>query len=228
MPPFLLTKEETRMRCEVPSWDWSKFKGSAICLKLSKRDLIDSCVRVVSELDKRRVAIQAGGNLGIFPKYLAAHFGTVYTFEPSPDIFPNLCHNAPERNIIRMQACLNEEPALLDVECSRLYKHDRPPHEGVTHVSGAGPIPSVVIDTLKLPHCDLIYLDVEGYELRALRGARETLRRCRPVVVTEINDCIKLIGDDPEFLHAFMKAMGYVNAYQSHSDYIWIPSERMK
>jgi FkbM family methyltransferase len=216
------------MQATNVKWNWADFKGSAVCLKLAKRDLETTCIPVVNALPQRRVAVQAGGNLGVFAKYLASRFDTVYTFEPAPELFPLLCHNAPEINIIRMQAALSEEQALISTKCERLYKHDKPPHEGVTHISGEGPTPAFALDSLKLPVCDLLYLDIEGYELRAVRGARETLRRCRPVVVTEINDCIKAIGDDPEFLHAFMRAMGYRHAYTSISDYVWIPQERTK
>jgi FkbM family methyltransferase len=44
----------------------------------------------------------------------------------------------------------------------------------------------------------LVHLDLEGYELRALRGGLETIRRCRPIVIIEANKptprCVKLLA----------------------------------
>ena len=41
------------------------------------------------------------------------------------------------------------------------------------------------IDSLNLQICDLIQLDIEGFEYQALVGAKETLERCKPVIIVE-------------------------------------------
>jgi FkbM family methyltransferase len=43
------------------------------------------------------------------------------------------------------------------------------------------------LDSFDLPGCDLIKLDVEGDEIRALRGAERTVIRHRPVIFSECN-----------------------------------------
>src|SRR4030095_13809625 len=43
----------------------------------------------------------------------------------------------------------------------------------------------ITIDSLGLDAVGLIKLDIQGSETIALRGAEETLRRCRPVVLIE-------------------------------------------
>ena len=43
----------------------------------------------------------------------------------------------------------------------------------------------VTLDSFDLQDVDFIKLDCEGYELFALRGAEETLKRCRPCVIVE-------------------------------------------
>ena len=45
--------------------------------------------------------------------------------------------------------------------------------------------PSIIIDNLNLPGCDLIQLDVEGYELNALLGAEKTIKKYYPVLCVE-------------------------------------------
>ena len=45
------------------------------------------------------------------------------------------------------------------------------------------------IDDLNLTECDLIMLDVEGYELHALNGAIETIKKYGPVICIEHAAC---------------------------------------
>ena len=86
-------------------WEWSRFQGSKTQLRLLHRDL--HCLgKVLRLVPGRDVAVQAGGNLGLWPKRLAQEFRRVITFEPDPDNFAMLRHNAPERNIEAYQAAL--------------------------------------------------------------------------------------------------------------------------
>jgi FkbM family methyltransferase len=41
------------------------------------------------------------------------------------------------------------------------------------------------LDSLALPACGLLKIDVEGFEPQVLRGARETIGRCRPIIYIE-------------------------------------------
>lgn len=47
------------------------------------------------------------------------------------------------------------------------------------------PVQKIALDGLGLPRVDLIKLDIEGMEHEALEGARETIMRCRPVLLIE-------------------------------------------
>jgi hypothetical protein len=40
----------------------------------------------------------------------------------------------------------------------------------------------VALDSLQLPRCDLLKVDVEGMELNVLKGAAATLQHCRPAL----------------------------------------------
>lgn len=204
-------------------WNWSKFRGSASALKWARRDLPD-LARLVAMTPERRVAVQAGGNLGIFPKFLARHFEVVYTFEPSPAIFPSLVANAPEANIIRYQAALDETPQ--GVTMSQTRRDGKPDaHEGITHVAGPGVVRTMVLDDLALERCDLLALDLEGWELYAVRGAIETLTRCRPIVSVEINKHLAEVGCAEIDLRAELAGCGYRFVATQHSDEVWVPTE---
>lgn len=69
---------------------------------------------------------------------------------------------------------------------------------GLSHIVGAGNTNSsthgrmVEVDIVTIDdviplerHVSIIQLDVEGYELTALQGARKTIERCRPILILE-------------------------------------------
>jgi FkbM family methyltransferase len=124
------------------------------------------------------VAVQAGGNCGVWPAAMGQKFKTVYSFEPDPTNFRCLCANAASENIIKFNAALG-----LVRRTVQMTK--RPDNCGALQVDGAGPIPTMRIDDLELQSCDLIYLDIEGYEMPALQGAKRTIDKFSPVVVVE-------------------------------------------
>ena len=208
----------------VTLWDWSRFKGGNVALKLNKRDLPE-LDQVIALTPGRTAVVQAGGNLGIWPKRLAESFKTVYTFEPAADLFAVVQVNAPEKNIIKFQAALGERHELVSVARIRRDGKPRPAHEGVTHITGPGVIPTLRVDDLSLPVCDLLMLDLEGWELYALRGARETIMRCRPVLCVEVNDHIREVGLTPEDVRNFLSGCGYRQHLRFVADDVWVPAE---
>lgn len=73
-----------------------------------------------------------------------------------------------------------------------------------------GPIPVIRLDDLTdLPPPSAIKLDIEGFELSALRGARSLLMRHRPVVVMEINHCFLRYNSSLKPLYELMSSLGY-------------------
>ena len=198
--------------------------GSTAALKWSHRDL-EHLEAVMALVKGRTAVVQAGANLGVFPKRLAQSFQTVYTFEPAPDLFAIVQANAPEANIIKFQAALGSTHGLVGV--SRVRRDGKPnAHEGITHVVPGGNIPTMRIDDLALPVCELIYLDIEGMELDALKGAIGTLMHCRPVVAVEVNKNLAYVGLTEHDIYAFMADMGYQHALTVGSDRAFVPVER--
>jgi len=205
-------------------FDWSTFKGSAEGLKWMRRD-VPSLDRIIARVPQKRVAVQAGACLGVYPKRLAASFGVTYVFEPSADLFPLMVRNAPETNIVRFQAALGCDHALVGV--SRQRRDGKPNnHEGITHIAGPGTIPTLRLDDLSLPVCDLVCLDVEGYELYALQGAVDTIARGRPLLAVEINKNAAYLGLSADQVRAYIThELRYRFVERLQSDDVYEPVE---
>lgn len=134
----------------------------------------------LAECRGSEIAVQAGGNVGVWPKRLGEVFEAVYTFEPEPKNFYCLAHNCPDAHVMKFQAALGYTRNFVGMAYAEGTRN-----MGACYVNGGGKIPILRIDDLGLPGCDLIQLDLEGYELEALLGAEETIRRYRPVIMIE-------------------------------------------
>jgi len=57
---------------------------------------------------------------------------------------------------------------------------------------------------------DVIKIDVEGAEIGVLRGARETISRCRPIIFLSVHPReISALGESPDVLTDLIDEMGY-------------------
>ncbi len=152
----------------------------------------------------QRQVIQAGGNCGVWARWLSSRFQSVYTFEPDGMNFYCLAYNCPQPNVFAMQAALTDEPGPI-----ALNYHNN--NIGAHNLIGEGAIPAIAIDALGLKHVDLIVLDVEGWEWPALRGAWETLNDCRPVLQLEARGHGEKLGNgsEAEMIAWLDKEFGY-------------------
>ena len=141
----------------------------------------DLALLVSKHVENKNVVVQAGGNCGFYVKQYAELFQTVYTFEPDPVNFYCLNLNVTEENVFKYQACIGESHGTVGLDN---FMSD----VGATHVKGEGRVPVLLIDDLNLTSCDLIHLDIEGFEIFALRGARKTIETFKPVICFEHHD----------------------------------------
>lgn len=180
---------------------------------------VDDIAFAAAYCRERRVVVQAGGNCGVWPRRMAEMFGTVYTFEPDAQNFTALAVNTADlRNVFRFQAALGDGPDFVDLERNTI-------NCGAHYISGPGPIPVMRIDDLALPACDLIYLDIEGYELKALNGAAQTIAAHRPVIAVEDKGLSDKFGSAQGEIEAQMaQRFGYRVAERVRKDVIMVPA----
>ena len=110
-------------------------------------------------IKKYDVVVTAGGNCGLHTRVFANKFKTVYVFEPEPLNFYCLTRNCSQNNVIKFQAALGSVPGFCEI------KGYEETNTGTCSINtNTGIIPVLTIDSLNLPSCDFIQLDVEGHE----------------------------------------------------------------
>ncbi|MFO1160110.1 MAG: FkbM family methyltransferase [Reyranellaceae bacterium] len=86
-------------------------------------------------------------------------------------------------------------------------------HEGIAAI-GAEQVPVETFDAmaqrLSIDHVDVMKIDVEGAEVKVLRGARRMLMRCRPTLLIEANEsALRGQGTSTTELVALLQSLGY-------------------
>jgi FkbM family methyltransferase len=147
------------------------------------------------------IVIDIGANIGAHTLRLAACVGTagrVIAVEPTQYAFERLQEHVllnPKLTprIILLQAMLmgsQEAPLAEKIESSWPLDTPsvaHPEHAGVGKVTTGATVRTLdnVVSDLDLKSVDFLKLDVDGYEVEVLRGARDTLRRFAPVIFFE-------------------------------------------
>ena len=185
------------------------------------RDLWDSADSILSHCSGRGIAIQAGGNCGLYARWYSNHFDRVFTFEPTALNFLALACNsiaAPNQNIFCFNAGLGDVEGYADC-----HEHtedncgaDRytPTTEPQVHTRIQS-MPLVKLDNVAMNwgKVDIIHLDIEGMEEFAIRGAAKLIARDHPVVILE---------QPNNNVSRMMSESGYAKVDQIHSDQIFV------
>lgn len=134
-----------------------------------------------------RAAIDVGGHVGLWSYYLANKFATVDAFEPVAAHRECFAVNVTSPNVNLHACALGEKDGWVSMKTAPTSSGDSfvSVHSMLAEVSGPGDIPMKRLDEFDLQDVDFVKLDCEGYELFALRGGEETLKRCRPCVIVE-------------------------------------------
>jgi len=127
------------------------------------------------------VAVDAGANIGIYSQFLSRMVGptgVVHSFEPEPANFRRLQSGTRNLANVRLsQAAVGESSGR-----SKLYVSDQLNVDHRTYATEGESRPDVQIDIIALDdyfkpgeRVDLIKMDIQGYEVHALRGTNRVL-----------------------------------------------------
>jgi FkbM family methyltransferase len=137
--------------------------------------------------------VEVGANIGTHtvPMAQACAPGRLYAFEPQQRVFQVLCANLALNNIGNAvvfpegsgEAASFAVVPPLDYEAVGNFggvslKADTAGQPGLR-------VRITPLDSLELQRCDVLKIDVEGFEPLVLRGARETILRHRPAIYIE-------------------------------------------
>jgi FkbM family methyltransferase len=178
-----------------------------------------------------RTCVQAGGAFGVYPRRLADYFDHVWTFEP---LLANLqCMAAnlgslPRADITVVPKALWFEHQKLQMVYSKPVKNSYGAHHVSARGHGMGEmVDAVPLDEFEFEAVDLIWLDIEGAEVHALMGARETIMKCKPVVVIEEAKHLpqhKELNVRLDSASQWLKLTGYKEFGRTHGDLVFVPS----
>jgi FkbM family methyltransferase len=138
------------------------------------------------------VAIDGGAHIGSWSIRMAKSFQRVISFEPARDNYECLKSNTKDySNINARNEALGEAIGRASVQKDPTRKGNTASH----YLVPGDDVPVITIDSLELPSLGLMKLDLEGSEPQALNGAKETISRCRPLVMIEVKQNLQLTED---------------------------------
>jgi FkbM family methyltransferase len=153
------------------------------------------------------VVLDLGANIGGHTLFFARQVGSkgaVLAFEPQRLIYYTLCANVALNSLTNVWCFQQAVGAAAGTINVPLLDPSRPINFGGVEL-GRWPegerVSVITIDSLDLPRCNLMKVDVEGMEKDVLRGALGLLDRCKPMLYVEndrqghIDDLVRYIDE---------------------------------
>lgn len=209
--------------CERTEWWWPK---DDIKLRAVIDDVNDVEGLVDRHCKNRRMVFQAGAACGIFPYRLASLFDSVVTMEPLQDNFQCAWRNF--KDIDKMRFFNGAVGSGEEKQGMSMKQHPREQNNAGSFQLDYTPgdvimftIDEIVANT---DHCDLIMLDLEGYELHAVQGGKRIIDRDRPVIVVEDKGLSQKFGHGKNVVIEYLESQhGYSVAEKIKRDVVMIP-----
>jgi len=145
-------------------------------------------------LPRDAVCFDIGANIGMTAVIAAKRSATVYAFEPDPAVMPFL-----EATIEANSGTVEAHHMALGAEEGSLSFYSNPISPAASHLVtgdtlGHSSTATVKVSTVdgfvlanNIDKLDFMKIDVEGFEIDVLRGARDTIARLQPAALVEFN-----------------------------------------
>ena len=165
-----------------------------------------------------RNALDIGSNIGQWTRPLSKLFDTVICFEPNPNFRECFDKNITESNVVLHPYALSSHQHTAQQGKTDTHLNDK---IGDTEPRD-GDIECRSLDSFKFTDIDYVKIDVDGFEVPLLEGAKQTLTVNAPVINIEMKRrkrplttrrATKILND-----------LGYEYVKTTKSDEIWIKS----
>lgn len=191
-------------------------------------DSIPDLERAIGYCQQKRTVIQAGGNCGVWARHLADIFSQVWTWEPDQLNYHCLAYNTVHRkNVFCVNAALGSKAGAITMSAPEQNNCGALQVEEVWQDNPVSVPVEMIDNNLTLGHVDLMYLDLEGYELHAIAGAVQTITRCQPIIAVEDKGLSERYGvAKGDVLRYIETTFNYEVCDQYARDYVLRPKSR--
>lgn len=171
-----------------------------------------------------RVAIDVGAHVGFWTWDMAHKFERVFAFEAAADTYDCLLKNVAEfSNVTTAQFAIGAIAGRATVN-DDLKRKGNTGSRFVQPAEAGETVPMIPLDALHFDQCDLLKIDVEGFELQVLQGARELIERHRPVISMECDKRFEhRYGVPAGSAERLLLAAGYRCVAHMHPDKVFVP-----
>lgn len=172
--------------------------------KYFEQDILDDIAPFIPD---NAVMLDIGANIGNHSLYFAIERNAkkIYAFEPIPETFNILKKNVEINNLENIITPLNI--ALSNCNTNADIKNFNIRFMGAAQINEniKGNIDVKAVDNLDIEeNIDFIKIDVEGYELKVLEGAINTIEKYKPVIF------IELLNNEIEIVTNMLEEYGYI------------------
>ncbi len=180
-------------------------------------DTLDYLLSFYNKTTFRR-CIDAGANYGFLSVGFSKYFQNVEAFELSSDIRHHLEINVRNTPNIRVhQKGLYDATTPVNFELRE--------QSGASGIIGHGGVTEQVttLDSFNYDDVDLLKIDVEGAEEHLIRGAKNTIKKCLPIICCEIH-CSRDTESlkKRQYIFKFLDSLGYKLVDVRHADLLFI------
>ena len=162
--------------------------------------------QALRHFDERGLALDIGAHVGIWTHNLQEHFNKVVAFEPQADNYRCLKKNV---DVLAYNIALGSERQSVSLT------NPLEGNSGGWEIAEGNTVEMRLLDDFNYKP-DLIKIDVQGYELEVLKGAVETLKHTKALIIEVIN---REYNADVE---PFMNDHGFVIAQKIRKDHVYV------
>lgn len=167
-------------------------------------------------LPNKSSMIDVGANIGNHSVFFGPHFKKVYSFEPNPILFKvlqsNIMLNKLDKNIELFNIGLGDKnenkkyllttknlggSGFFEKNFNSKYHHSE---FDLEIIKG---------DSFNLKNINFLKIDTEGYDFKVIKGLRETIKKCKPIITFEVHP----FGKDADELLNYLKELKYIYLY---------------